>query len=226
MSDLDYDFGDVFDTVYGNDTTGGADKVMTMSTREVGDTDGQTADDVELWMHGCMVYRPADPTDDGKCQVLMVQTGARKVGIASRDLRSQKTFGDVNKGDAAFGSPTGGVVLRCNADGSGGLRHSDPGDGPDAYLQLEKDGTWIIGNQWGQIELGDAGFVVVLATGESLSLTKEGFSCSGKCAALQTSSVALGAGASVPLAAVPITGTAGAGFVTATPIMSITAPPG
>ena len=220
----DDDFSDVFDTMFGNTTTGGAAEIVTLNTRSAGDSDGQTGDDVEYWSHGCMVYRPADPDGDGKCQVMTRQVGGRKIAVASQDSRA-KVFGALNKGDACFGSPTGGGMFRANADGSTGFRRVGKDGAADAWRQTEKDGTQITGNEWGQYELSKEGFVVSLADGTFFQV-KAGEIICGAAKISLPGTVGLGPSPSVPLAPAPITGTVGAGFVSPVPITGVFATPG
>lgn len=210
--------------MFGSAATGGAAEIVTLNTRSAGDTDGQTGDDVEYWSHGCMAYRPADPTGDGKCQVMTRQVGGRKIAVASQDSRA-KVFGALNKGDACFGSPTGGGMFRANADGSTGFRRVMKDGAADAYVNIEADGTIVFGNQWGQAELGENGWVVALkdSSFEQLS-AKTGFVVSAPTCSLACGSVALGMGATKPLAAAPITGTVGTGFVAVAPVLNVFVP--
>lgn len=221
----DFNFSDVFETMYGSGPTGGGEEVVTFITRDAGTEDGQTADPVELWSQGCMAYRPADPDDAGKCQVLTAQIGPRRVGIATRDTRSSAAFGALNKGDAAFGSPTGGGMFRANADGSVGFRRAGKDGASDAWIHTESDGTHIFGNEWGQFELGKNGFVVALADGTYLEV-KAGEIVLGAANIKLPGTIGLGASPSVPLAPAPITGTVGAGFVSTVPINGIFVTPG
>ena len=226
MGAFSVDFSDVFSTMYGSEATGGTEEIVTLQLREAGAEDGQTADETEMWIQGCLLYRPADPDDDGKCQVLTAQIGPRKIALASRDSRAATSFGALNKGDAVFGSPTGKVMVRANADGSVGIRKSGDGGAADSWVHIEKDGDIIIGNAAGQLELSsENGFVVALGDSSFMQLSaKTGFVVSAPTCSLACGSVALGMGASKPLAAAPITGTAGAGFVSPTPVLNVFVP--
>lgn len=217
------DFQDVFATLYGSDATGGGEEIVTLSLRAAGQEDGQDADDADAWGEGCYLYRPKAPNDDGKCQALVAQIGPRKVAIATRDSRAGKRFGAMNEGDAVFGSPTGGGMFRANDDGATSMRVADPDGTQKAWVALEKgDGTILIGNKFGHIELGPEGFMVCLAgSPEYLSLKPGEFTASAPTCTIAGGSVALGVGASKPLAAAPITGTAGAGFVSLTPVLGV-----
>ena len=214
---------DAFATRYGGEATGGEEEIVTLSLREAGQEDGQNADDAEMWGEGCYLYRPKAPNDDGKCQALVAQIGPRKVAIATRDSRAGKRFGALNEGDAVFGSPTGGGMFRANDDGSTSMRVADPDGTQKAWIAIEKDdGTILLGNKFGHIELGPEGFMVCLAgSSEYLSLKPGEFTASAPTCTIAGGSVALGVGASKPLAAAPITGTAGAGFVSLTPVLGV-----
>lgn len=218
-------FADVFDTVFGNESTSGGEEIVTLKLREAGAEDGQIADDTEMWGMGCALYRPKAPDDDGKCQALVAQIGPRKVAIATRDSRASKRFGALNEGDAVYGSPTGGGMFRANDDGSTSMRVADPDGTQKAFFAIEADGTLLLGNEWGHIELGAEGFMVCLkGSSEYLSLKPGEFTASAPACTLAGASVALGIGASKPLAAAPITGTVGAGFVPLTPVLNVFVP--
>lgn len=214
---------DAFATRYGGEATGGTEDIVTLSLRDAGTEDGQTADEAELWMHGCMQYRPAAPDDDGKCQVLTAQIGPSRVAFASRDSRASKVFGALNEGDSVFGSPTGGGMFRANGDGSVGFRKVGKNGAPDSWVHIESDGDIICGNAAGQWELSqESGFLVALQDGTFMQLSgKTGFVISAPTCSLAAGSVALGVGAAVPLASVPITGTVGAGVVGTKPVMNV-----
>jgi len=218
----DFDFADVFDSMWGNESTGGADEIPTCSIRRTGEDDGKDGDDVELWGQGCIVYRPADPTDDGRCQLLVAKVGSRPVAIASRDLRASQAAGAMNKGDAALVSPTGKNAFRANADGS--ISILQQGESTDAFLTFEKDGTIIFGNPWGQFELGPNGFLMTTITGEALAVGGGFVNALAPTVALSGGSVMLGATAAVPLALIPTvvpTGTAVAAFAVTKPCPNI-----
>lgn len=220
----DDDFSDVFATMFGSTATGGVEEIVTLATRAAGDEDGQTGDDVEYWTHGCMVYRPADPDSKGKCQVMTRQVGGRKVAVASRDSRS-KVFGAVNKGDALFGSPTGGGMFRANADGATGVRVVEPDGVQRAWISAEADGTIIIGNKWGQIELGENGFSVCLTADSTYLEVKPGeIVAAATKVNLAAAAIALGLGAAIPLAFVPTVPPGG--FACASLVTSVTVRPG
>lgn len=214
---------DVFDTVFGNESTNGGEEIVTLKLREAGAEDGQIADDTEMWGMGCCLYRPKAPDADGKCQALVAQIGPRKIAIATRDSRAGKRFGALNEGDAVFGSPTGGGMFRANDDGATSMRVGDPDGTQKAWIAIEKgDGTILLGNKFGHIELGPEGFMVCLAgSPEYISLKPGEFTVSAPTCTIAGGSVALGVGASKPLAAAPITGTAGAGFVSLTPVLGV-----
>jgi hypothetical protein len=212
-------FQDCYASEFGSDATGGAHEIPTVDVRRAGEEDGKDGEQVELFEHCCVAYRPADPTEDGACQVLTADAGGTPIAIASRDLRIGKATGALNAGDAAFASPVGKVAFRSNADGTGAVIQQ--GETADAFISFGKDGTLIFGNQYGQFELGPNGFQVCLANGTAFGLGPDGFSVFAATCALQSGSVALGVGASKPLAATAFTGTVGAGFAPTTPVLNV-----
>jgi hypothetical protein len=217
-----FEFADVFETMWGSAATEGTGEIVACQVRDAGETDGQDARDVELWSQGCIAYRPAKPDGDGKCQLLTVPIGSQLLAIASRDSRADKATGALNEGDAAFCSPTGKVALRCNADGSCSLIKQ--GESVDSVVSIEKNGTILCANEWGQFELGPNGFQVMLPTGESIIVKQGKIQLSAPQVVLAGGTVALGVGASMPLAIVPTvvpTGTAAPGFVAAKPCPNI-----
>lgn len=223
---VSYDIKDVFATKFGTDATGGEEEIVTLSLRDAGEEDGQTSDEAEVYAMGCAMYRPADPDDDGKCQALTAQIGPRRIAICTRDSRAAKAFGALNKGDAVFGSPTGAGQFRANGDGSIGFRRTGKAGAPDTWVHIEADGSIILGNEAGQFELSkENGLLIALDGGVFLQLSaKTGFVVSAPTVSLAAGSVALGVGASTPLAVAPITGTVGAGFVSAKPVLNVFVP--
>lgn len=216
----DWTFVDAFASIWGNESTDGAAEVVTCQTREVGQDGGVGDANVELWGAGCVVFRPAPPDDDGKCQLLTVQIGAQQYAVGANDSRAANATGALNPGDAAFCSPTGKVALRANANGSISLIKQ--GEKADAYISIQKDGTIVIGNQWGQLEIGKNGVVWAGADSSAMQINKAAFQVISDMAALNVGSIAFGvaacAGLGVPLCfvpTVPTTGTVGPGFVCA-----------
>lgn len=217
-----FDFSDVFETMYGSEATDGGGEVVTCQVRNPDEAEGQTGADVEMWGPACVVYRPAPPDAKGKCQLLTTPIGPSLVAIASRDSRTADATGAMNAGDAAFCSPTGKVALRANADGS--IAMIKQGESVDSLVSIEKDGTILAANEFGQFELGPNGFQVMLPSGESIIVKKGKIQFSAPQIVLAGGSVALGIGAAVPLASVPtvpVTGTAGPGFVSPKPVLNI-----
>ncbi len=224
MANGNLDFADVFASFYGSEATGGAGEIVTCQTRDAGeaDEDGQTGTDVEMWGPGCVVFRPKEPDAKGKCQLLTVPVGPLAVAIGSRDSRAAEATGAMNAGDAAFCSPTGKVAFRANDDGS--IAMIKQGAEVDSYHVCEKDGSWKMGCPWGQMEFGPDGFKVILASGQALSLTKDGFTVIAPNANFCCGTIALGLGAAVPLCAnplTPITGSIVPGFCSVKPIVNI-----
>ncbi len=199
----DFDFSDVFATMWGSEATDGAGEVVTCQVRQVGQEDGQTGGDVEMWESGCIVYRPAPPDESGKCQLLTTQIGAQVFALGSRDSRSAAASGAMNPGDAAFCSPTGKVAYRANADGS--ISMINQGESTDSLYSIEADGTLLGANEWGQFELGKNGFQIMLPTGESIIVKPGKIQLAAPQVVINGAVVALGIGASVPLGMVPAT---------------------
>jgi len=202
-----FDFVDVFETMYGSDASGGGASVVTCQVRDAGEPDGQDGRDVELWGMGCVVYRPAKPDANGKCQLLVTPIGSQPVAIASQDSRAAKAAGAMNEGDAAFCSPTGKVAVRCNADNSFAILRQ--GSAADAFFLIEKDGSIKFGNQWGMFTLDSDGFSMISAAGEALTLGGGSFQVLAAKGVIGTGTVALGATASRPLTFAPVSGIAG-----------------
>lgn len=202
MSDLDY--ADLVESFLAREASSGGPPVVTATIREPGTEEGQTGHDVELWGPGCIVYRPAPPTGEGRCQVLVARIGGQPVAIGTRDSRAPAAVGELGPGDAAFCAPSSKAALLCKADGSIALLQQHP-EG-DAMIAIEKDGALLGRNQWGQVQLDGDGFAVILATGECLKLGPKGFTVTGAACSLSTQTVALGIGAAVPLSFAPVSG--------------------
>jgi hypothetical protein len=204
------DYVDLFESFFDRIASGGAAQVVTCNLRDAGEAGGQTGRDVEVWGQGCVVYRPAPPTDAGLCQGLAVRLGGQPVVIATRDNRASEATGDLSAGDAAFCSPTGKVALLAKADGSIALlKQAAPGVDSDSLIALEKDGAYVMRTPFGQMQMTADGFAVILLDGTCLSLSKEGgFTVIAPQACLETGTVKLGASASVPLSLAPTTGVA------------------
>lgn len=116
-------------------------------------------------------------------------------------------------------------MFRANDDGSTSVRVADPDGTQKAFFAIEKDGTILIGNEWAHLEIGAEGFMICLkGSSEYLSLKPGEFVASAPNVSLAASAVALGLGAAVPLAAAPITGTVGAGFVPLKPVLNVFVP--
>ncbi len=192
-----FDFTDVFESLWGSDPTGGKGEVATVNLREAGEEEGATEDGLEVWGTGCVVYRPAKPTDKGKCQAMVASVGGRRVVVATQDLRANECTGAMNDGDAAFCSPTGRNVLKMG--GAGGIHLVQQTDSDDASIAIEKDGTILQANQYGVVELGPNGFVVTLASGEQFQLTQGYAQIVAPQAFMRAGCVGLGLAPAVPL---------------------------
>lgn len=163
------DYLDVMEALLGDASTGGESSVVTAAVRDAGQTDGQTGRDVEVWGQACVVYVPAPPNGDGKCQALATIVGGTKVIVATRDTRAAAAVGDLPPGAAAFCCPTSKSALICKEDGSISLLQQ--GADADALISIEADGAILFRNKWGQVQLDKDGFSVMLTTGENFSLS-------------------------------------------------------
>lgn len=198
------DWVDVTESTFSKDASGGEAQVVTCAVRDAGQEDGQTGRDVEVWGLGCIVYRPAPPDDKGKCQAAVATVGGARVIVATRDTRAATAVGDLGAGDAAFCAPTSKSALIAKADGSIALLQQ--GDEADAMVVLEKDGAIILRNKWGQIQLDENGFAVVLTSGESFELAPASAQITADVVKIAGGVVALGAAAAVPLTFAPTSG--------------------
>lgn len=175
-----FDFSDVFASVWGDADTGGKTEVVTLSLREVGEPDGADATKAPVWGMGCVAYRPAAPTEAGKCQALTIDIGGAAHVIATQDPRINKAIGTLSEGDAAFAAPTGNAALLSKADGTIAMLHQgkdgDSGIGinkdgsitlftPDVVFTLAKDGLTITTSAGEQMVLGEQVFQVVATQG-------------------------------------------------------------
>ena len=213
-----FDVFDIFESKWGSDDSGGDSTTLTASLRFAGTTSGTDELSAEVWGQYGFSSRPGKPDGTNRCQAIVGDLAGRRAVLFTRDTRGPKAHGDLNDGDVAVWS-VGKNSIRCNADGS--IAILQMGASSDAFFIIEKDGSQIQGNQWGQIELGPDGFKVILASGEAFALGNGAAQFIAPKIGLMGGAVLLGAGAAVPLAAVPITGTVGAGFVSAKPVANI-----
>lgn len=206
LSDL-FSFADVFASRYGAEASGGEAELVTLSLRDAGEEDGQDDDDVEVWSMAPVLYRPAAPDDKGKCQVVTTDVGGQKMALASRDLRAATAAGALNEGDAAFCCPSSKVALRCNADNSIALMQQ--GESADAFITIQPDGTIVMGNAYGQLEIGPNGVQMFAADGTSMTLGGGAFHVLASQAFVQAGVVGMGpTGGKVPLTFAPTSGIA------------------
>lgn len=203
------DVYDVFDSDYSDKATGGKGEIATVSIRECGEDEGTSFKDAEIWGHAPLLYRPGDKDDKGACQALTENIGGRMAVVGTKDARAAEASGALKKGDVALVNPWGGkCCLRLNADRSMALLQQ--GDDDDAGISFEKDGTIILFNKYGQMELGPNGFQVFTAAGEALKVGGGVFQTVSSQAFIMAGCVGLGPAPSKPLctgagpAAVPI----------------------
>lgn len=213
------DWYDVSESHFGADPTGGAEEIVTVDLRAAGEQDGTDANAAEVWAGGYgFTSRPAAPDGDKACQAIAVDAAGKRIVIAMRDTRGADAHGALNAGDVAMWS-TGKNAIRLNADKSIGIIQQ--GDDSDAALSIEPDGTIILRNAYGQIELGPNGFQVFTKTGEAFQLGAGSANFLAPTFAAQCGTIALGVGAAVPLT-IPNPATGGTGtFVLAKPVLNV-----
>jgi len=201
------DWYDISETKWGSSDTGGEAEVVTCTLRAAGESDGQVELAADVWGAYGLSYRPASPKAGAVCQAITYTAGGKRHVIATRDTRGGDCHGALNDGDVALWS-VGKNSVRCNADGSIAIHQI--GSEVDAGISVEKDGTILIFNEFGQIELGKNGFQVFTKDGGAIALGNGSFQTISKTAAwLRSGSVLLGPSPTKPLttgsgAAVPI----------------------
>lgn len=192
-----FDFSDVFASVWGDQDTGGKTETVTVSLREVGEPDGADATKAPVWGMGCVAYRPAPPSADGKCQALTIDIGGQAHVIATQDARINKAIGALNEGDAAFAAPTGNAALRANADGSIAMLHQ--GASADSGIGINKDGTISIFTPDCNLTLGPDGLTFTTKGGEQMVLGEKVFQVVALQGFIRCGVVGLGPSPAVPL---------------------------
>lgn len=229
MAPRSLQYSTLFGATYGTTASGGASTLVTASMRDGDDEDGQTGHDVEVWGVAPVLYVPDDPDKDGGCQALTTLIGGTPVCIGTRDLRAVRAIPGLAKGDAAFVCPTGSSGVIAQKDGTLTLLQRGKGGRADALLTLQADGAFNVTTPFGQIVLDAKGFRVIGPNGEAMGLGANDFTVTATTMSLAGATVALGVGASVPLAALPLTVAAtggGPGFYSPTPVTRIFVPPG
>ena len=213
-------FYSVFSSDFSTEATDGTIELVTCQLRDVGEEEGSDAEDVEIWSHGPIVYRPDDPSDDGECQALVMDEAGKKLILATRDTRIAALAGAFNAGDAAF-CGAGPKCPRLLTKKSGAVTLYQTGDTVDSYCGIDDDGSIVMGNQWGALSIGPDG--ITLQWGSlGICLNATGVTITGPIINLQGGGIYLGVGASVPLAVaplVPVTG--GVGFGVTKPTLNI-----
>lgn len=192
-----FDFSDVFASVWGDADTGGKTEVVTVSLREVGEPDGADATKAPVWGMGCVAYRPAAPTSDGKCQALTIDIGGQAHVIATQDARINKAIGSLNEGDAAFASPTSKSALLAKANGQIAMLHQ--GADGDSGIGINDDGTISLFTPDVVLTLGPDGFTVTTKAGEQLVLGEQVFQAVASQGFVRCGVVGLGPSPAVPL---------------------------
>ena len=197
---------DVFSSRFGSSATDGGPEIATCDLRLAGEEDGSDAEDAEIWSHGCLIYRPADPDADGSCQVVTARIGDHNVILASRDLRVGKYAPALNPGDCALVSTNRAAVI---VSGNGSVRMFRSGETVDSYIEIAEDGALLFGNQWGAISLNANGFSVTLSSGQVFCIGPDGATLQAPMIALRGGGLMLGATASKPLNPIPLVGVSG-----------------
>jgi len=169
---MDIDWVEVSESNWGATATDNGPAIATASIRLAGETDGQDQTNAEIWSHYGFSYRPSKPSAGGKCDAIAQHVAGKRIITATRDMRGAVCHGALNEGDVAMWS-TGKNTIRCNADGSIALLQQ--GASTDAGISIEKDGKIILFNQWGQLELGPNGLIVVTKGGSALELADDHF---------------------------------------------------
>lgn len=229
MAPPSINYATLFSASYTPEASGGAATLVTASLRDGDDDEDQVGQNVEIWGQAPVIFLPDDPDEGGRCQALTTQLGGVPVAIATRDLRASQAVPGLAKGDAAFCCPSGRVALLARKDGTIGLMQRGKDGGKDSLLLILEDGSLNITTPFGQIVLDADGFRVIGPNGEALGLGANDFTLTASKATLAVPSLALGVGASVPLALAPLApiATGGApGFYSSVPIKGIFVPPG
>lgn len=78
-----------------------------------------TGANCEAWQHVGFASRPAK-ADPGKaaCQAVTINRGAGDCAIASKDIRGQQIYGNLNAGESCFYAPGAQGRVVCKSDGS------------------------------------------------------------------------------------------------------------
>lgn len=200
----------MFASVWGSADAGGKTEVVTVSMREVGEPEGASATKAPVWGMGCVAYRPAAPTSEGKCQALTIDIGGAAHVIATQDPRINKAIGTLGEGDAAFAAPTGNAALLSKANGQIAMLHQ--GKDGDSGIGINDDGTISLFTPDVVMTLGKDGLTVTTKAGEQLVLGEQVFQVVASQGFIRTGVVGLG-----PSPAVPLTFSATSGVVKPAP---------
>lgn len=198
-----FKFFDIAGSNFSAESSGGEAEVTTADLREVGEENGVDVSAAELWAHYGLAYRPPASAGKNRCQALAVPIAGGRAVIATRDARSSEAAGALNDGDVALWS-VGKNAVRVNADGSIALIQQ--GASTDAMIAIQKNGSIVLSNQWGQIELGPKGFLVVTADGCSLKAGQAQCQMLAPQCFVTGGVVGLGVAPAAPLTLQPLTG--------------------
>lgn len=198
-------YSTLFSATYSDKASGGATTLVTASLRDGDDEDGSVGHEVEVWGVAPVLHVPDDPDDSGACQSLTTMIGGTPVCLGTRDLRAVKAMPALARGDAAFVCPTGRVAFLAKKDGTVGILQRGEGDTKDSSMLFEPDGAFIMTCPFGQIVFDAKGFRVIGANGEAIGLGDNDFTVTAASASFAVASIALGVGAAVPLASLPLT---------------------
>lgn len=187
---------------------------LLLNTGDVVREEGES-DDVEHWQHVGFISRPskASPPKDSP-QGIVLCRGDRDVCIASKDQRGQKLAEELGFGETcvygAGASGTGQARALFRSSGAAGLftRQSNAESGAGVVAQVKADGSIVLANAMGGIEIGLESLKIVFGSC-SIVLTSAGIKLNAPLADVATALVKLGVNATKPALWGP-TGVAGA----------------
>lgn len=189
-------------------------KSVLLGTGDNGNERSDT-DNVVSWQQCGYMSRASKPSRGKKsAQAVIVRRGDVDISICTRDTRGQELAEDLDYGETCVyaAGETGTAQARAlfRASGACGLftRQGNVAGGAGVVAQVKADGTIVLANAFGGLEIGTASAKLVFGA-SSIELTASGIAFSGALADLATILVKLGAGAAAPVLWGP-TGVAGA----------------
>jgi hypothetical protein len=152
-----------------------------------------------LWSSDGFIGCPNEQDDAGACQVIYLQDGNEKLGIAARDARYNDKVGALAEGDRAIISGCAARLLLKKASSSISLYTENQLD-DDSSMVIAMDGSKgkiriICGKS--QIQIDNDG-ITLMSNGSILKLDANAITMMGKFAALATGGGCLGTIAGVP----------------------------